>query len=48
MDRGAWRAIVRWVTQSQTRLKLFSTHAHAHNIPGPVRTLFLEFLTLDS
>ena len=29
MDRGAWWATVPRVTQSQTRLKWFSTHAHA-------------------
>ena len=27
MDRGAWRATVHRVTQSQTRLKRLSTHA---------------------
>ena len=27
MDRGAWRATVHGVTQSQTRLKRLSTHA---------------------
>ena len=27
LDRGAWRATVHRVTQSQTRLKRFSTHA---------------------
>ena len=27
MDRGAWRATVSWVAQSQTQLKLLSSHA---------------------
>ena len=26
MDRGAWQAVVRGVTKSQTRRKLLSTH----------------------
>ena len=30
MDRGAWRATVHWVTESQTQLKQLSTHAQAH------------------
>ena len=30
MDRGAWRAIVHRVAQSQTRLKRLSTHARTH------------------
>ena len=30
MDRGAWRATVHGVTQSQTRLKRLSTHTHTH------------------
>ena len=32
MDRGPWQAIVRGVTQSQTRLKRLSTHAYSHNL----------------
>ena len=32
MDRGAWRATVHRVTQSQTRLKQLSTHAHGNHI----------------
>ena len=28
MERGAWRATVHGVTESQTRLKLLSTHTH--------------------
>ena len=31
MDRGAWRATVHSVTQSQTRLKWFSTHTCIFN-----------------
>ena len=30
MDRGAWRAIVHRVAQSQTRLNRLSTHARTH------------------
>ena len=28
MDRGAWRAVVRGVAKSRSRLKRLSTHAH--------------------
>jgi len=31
MDRGAWRATVHGVTQSQTRLKRLSTHTQSHS-----------------
>ena len=30
VDRGAWQAAVLRVTQSQTRLKQLSTHAHRY------------------
>ena len=30
MDRGAWQAVAHRVSQSQTRLKQFSTHAYMH------------------
>ena len=30
MDRGAWRAVVRRVANSRTRLKQCSTHVHTH------------------
>ena len=30
MDRGAWRAAVRRVAKSQTRLKLLNLHVHSH------------------
>ena len=30
-DRGAWQALVHWVTKSRTRLKQFGTHAQWSN-----------------
>ena len=39
MDRGAWRATVRGVAKSRTRLKLFSMHN---------RALWIKALALDS
>ena len=30
-DRGAWRAVVHGVAQSQTRLKQLSVHTYTHN-----------------
>ena len=38
MDRGAWRATVHGVTQSQTRLKRLSTHARTHYRAWSIRT----------
>ena len=32
MDRGAWRAVVHRVAQSQTLLGRLSTHAHTANV----------------
>ena len=40
MDRGAWQATVYSVTQSQTRLKRLSTHAHIRNLPHKIEKKF--------
>ena len=32
MDRGAWRARARGVTESWTGLKQLGTHAHVHEL----------------
>ena len=39
MDRGAWQATVLRVTQSWTRLKRLSTHAHVGLALGTFRTV---------
>ena len=51
MDRGAWQAVAHRVSQSQTRLKHFSTHAYMHTGlewgKGGKRTLLNHWVNSD-
>ena len=51
MDRRAWRAVAHRVSQSQTRLKQFSTHAYMHTGlewgKGGKRTLLNHWVNSD-
>ena len=51
MDRRAWRAVAHRVSQSQTRLKQFSTHAYMHTGlewgKGGTRTLLNHWVNSD-
>ena len=47
MDRGAWWAAVHGVTQSQTRLKRFSTHTCPVRYESPISPHFFQNLTFS-
>ena len=48
MDRGAWRARVRGVAKSQTRLKQLSMHAHTHSSKAGIETKISDSTFLSS
>ena len=48
MDRGAWRARVRGVAKSQTRLKQLSTHARTHSSKAGIETKISDSTFLSS